>query len=73
VPEQNVRALGAAIRKARMEAGYTQEAFAAEIDLDRSYYGSIERGERNIGLEALATIATGLGTTAWQLLRKAGI
>ncbi|HTZ88144.1 MAG TPA: helix-turn-helix transcriptional regulator [Solirubrobacteraceae bacterium] len=73
MPEQNVRALATAIRKARVEAGYTQEAFAARIDLDRSYYGSIERGERNIGVEALATIATGLGTTAWQLLRKAGI
>jgi transcriptional regulator with XRE-family HTH domain len=39
-------ALGNAIRAARRERGYTQESFAAHADIDRSYYGAIERGGR---------------------------
>jgi len=33
-------ALGDAIRAARVERGYTQEAFAAGAGIDRAYYGA---------------------------------
>ena len=65
------RALGDAIRATRIEKGFTQEAFAAHVELDRSYYGAVERGEHNVTVETLAVIAAGLGMPAWKLLRRA--
>ena len=47
--KQNVlKELGARIRNERKAQGFSQEGFAHVANLDRSYYGSIERGERNI-------------------------
>jgi transcriptional regulator with XRE-family HTH domain len=68
-----VRALGVAIRSARRERGYAQEAFAARVGLDRSYFGAVERGEFNITMDTLTTIADGLGIRASTLLRRAGL
>ena len=65
------QALGEAIRKAREQAGYTQEAFASRADLDRSYYGAIERGEFNLTVDTIAKIAKGLGMTASELFKRA--
>lgn len=45
------------LRKAR---GFSQEAFADHADLDRSYYGAVERGERNIAALNLLKIAYAL-------------
>ncbi len=68
-----VQALGEAIRAARAERGYAQEAFAARVGLDRSYFGAVERGEFNITMDTLTTIAHGLAIRASTLLRKAGL
>lgn len=42
------------LRKAK---GYSQEDFAYEVGLDRTYMGSVERGERNIAAINLIRIA----------------
>jgi len=68
-----VQALGIAIRSARTERGYAQEAFAARVGLDRSYFGAVERGEFNITMDTLTTITAGLGIRASTLLRRAGL
>ena len=47
--------------------GWSQEAFAQSIGLDRSYMGGVERGERNISLENIDLIARGLGVTLSEL------
>lgn len=73
MPSDTTDAVADAIRESRTKAGYTQEGFASEVGIDRSYYGAIERGEHNITVETLATIAAGLGTSAWKLLRRAGV
>jgi transcriptional regulator with XRE-family HTH domain len=65
------QALGEAIRAARTDAGYSQEAFATRADLDRSYYGAIERGEFNLTVDTIAKIAAGLGLSASELFRRA--
>jgi transcriptional regulator with XRE-family HTH domain len=65
------RALGKAIRAARRERGYAQEAFAARVGLDRSYFGAVEPGEFNVTLDTLLKIAGGLGIHASSLLRRA--
>ena len=43
-------AFGDAIRAIRKEQGISQEAFALKCELDRSYFGAVERGERNVSL-----------------------
>lgn len=61
---RNVQRLGATIRIVRAEHGYSQEGFAAQSGIDRSYFGAIERGEFNVSFDTLVRIAHGLGTTA---------
>lgn len=49
--------LGSKIRELRKARGFSQEDFAAEVGLDRTYMGSVERGERNIAALNLIRIA----------------
>ena len=64
-------ALGQQIRKARQEKGFSQEDFAATAELDRSYYGGVERGERNIAALNLMRIAATLKVEVGDLFPKA--
>jgi len=54
-------AFGAAVRQYRKDKGFSQEAFADECGIDRSYMGGVERGERNIALVNVGKIITTLG------------
>jgi transcriptional regulator with XRE-family HTH domain len=67
------RALGEAIRAIRGEQGLTQEAFAIRAGIDRSYYGALERGEFNMTVDTLVTVAKGLDVPAWEIWRRAGL
>ena len=67
------QALGKAIRAIRKQQGYTQESFALKAEVDRSYYGAIERGEFNITVDTIMTVATGLSVSAAQLFERAGL
>ena len=60
---------GRRVRQLRKAKGVSQEAFAHEIKIDRSYFGSIERGERNVSLANICLIAEGLGVAPAELLR----
>jgi transcriptional regulator with XRE-family HTH domain len=64
-------ALGRAMRQLRRERGYNQESFARRAGVDRSYYGAIERGEFNVGIDMIVKIATGLGVKPSKLLQAA--
>jgi transcriptional regulator with XRE-family HTH domain len=66
-------ALGAAMRSARGRLGSTQESFAVQIELDRSYYGAIERGEFNVTVDTVFKVAAGLGLSASELFKQAGL
>ncbi len=59
---------GRRVRQLRMATGVSQEAFAHMIKIDRSYFGSIERGERNVSLENIFLIANGLGVHIAELM-----
>lgn len=59
--------LGAHIRKLREERGYSQEEFAAEAGFDRTYYGGIERGERNLSAINLIKLAQTMKTEVGDL------
>jgi transcriptional regulator with XRE-family HTH domain len=64
-------ALGQAVRRLRSEAGYSQERFAAEVGVHRTYMTSVERGRRNVSLSIIERIATALDLDAGQLLAEA--
>lgn len=59
---------GQRVRDLRKEQGYSQEGFAAACELDRTYIGGIERGERNVALRNIETIAQTLGITLSELM-----
>lgn len=63
-----LRAFGSHVRRLRKEAGFSQEDFALEIGLDRTYMGGVERGERNLALLNIRKIAKGLRISVAQLL-----
>lgn len=64
-----LKAFGARVRALRKQAGFSQEDFALEIGLDRTYMGGVERGERNLALLNLRKIAKGLHLTVSDLFK----
>ena len=60
-------AVGRQIRDQRKARGFAQEAFAAHAEIDRSYYGAIERGERNLSTLNLIRIALALNVEVGEL------
>lgn len=60
---------GERVRKLRKSKGYSQESFAAECGLDRTYLGGIERGERNVALRNIQVIAEALGVSVSELTK----
>ena len=59
--DQLLGTVGQRIRELRRAKGFSQEGFAAAAGLDRSYYGGIERGERNFSVRHVVRIAAKLG------------
>lgn len=64
-------AFGQRVREMRAGKGLSQEALALACDLDRTYIGGIERGERNVSLVNIQIIATALGVPVRELFSDA--
>ena len=54
------KSLGMRVQKLRRETGLSQEKFALQINMDRTYLASVEAGKRNISIQNLKKIADGL-------------
>ena len=65
-----LKRFGARVRELRLEKGLSQEKFAAKCDLDRTYLGSVERGERNIALRNIEKIAKAFGKSITELMER---
>jgi len=63
--------LGRAVRALRLQAGFSQEGFAAAARVHRTFASALERGQANPSLETLERIACSLGIPVWKLLRMA--
>ena len=61
--EEVQKQFGARMRALRNQRGLSQEELAFFCNLDRTYIGSVERGERNISLVNIHTIAAALGVS----------
>ena len=59
--------LGERIQTFRKKIGYSQEKFALHINMDRTYFASVEAGKRNISIQNLKKIADGLDVSLSEL------
>ena len=64
--------LGEKIKELRKETGLSQEKFALKIDIDRTYFATVESGKRNISLQNIEKIAKGLNITISELFEGIG-
>ncbi len=60
---------GKKVQELRKQSGLSQEKFALLIDMDRTYFASVESGKRNISIENILKIAQGLNITLEELFR----
>lgn len=60
---------GKRVRHFRQARGMSQEELAIRCELDRSYIGGVERGERNISLVNIQRISVALGIKTAELFR----
>ncbi len=64
------RVVGENLRAYRQARGFSQEAFADELGVHRTYLGGLERGERNLTLQSLERLAEQLEIGPLELLRR---
>lgn len=63
---------GQRIKFLRNERGISQEKFALSIDMDRTYYASVESGKRNISINNIEKIAKGFNVSLEELFKDLG-
>lgn len=61
--------LGERIQELRRETGLSQEKFALHINMDRTYFASVEAGKRNIAIQNIQKISEGLGVSLSELFK----
>jgi len=64
--------LGTRVRELRKRKGWSQEELADVSGLHYTYIGSVERGERNLTLRSIQTIASSLRITISELFDGIG-
>lgn len=64
-------AFGARVRELRLARGLSQERLAELAGLHRTYVSSLERGQRNVGLDNILDLATALDVPAANLFQDA--
>jgi transcriptional regulator with XRE-family HTH domain len=60
---------GKRVREKRNALGLSQEAFADNCNLYRTYISGIERGKRNVSLRNIEVIAKTLGVSIAELMQ----
>ena len=60
---------GQRVRELRNQLGISQEKFALKIDMNRTYFASVESGKRNISIENIYKISNGLEVSLEELFK----
>lgn len=60
---------GQHIKLLRTKKKLSQEKFALSINMDRTYYASVESGKRNISLKNIEKIAKGFNISLEELFK----
>jgi transcriptional regulator with XRE-family HTH domain len=68
--QSSARIVAENLRRLRLEWKWSQEVCAEKCGLHRTYIGAVERGERNITLATLDSIAQALKVSPVELLTK---
>lgn len=68
--DEGRRAFGRQVRDLRRARGYSQEDLAERSGLHRTYISSLERGQRNVGLDNVHALAAALDVTPAQLFKE---
>ncbi len=68
LPTGSLRKIGARIRQARKEKGYSQERLAELCGISDTYLGRLERGEKQPSLDTLVRLTECLGVSLTDLL-----
>ena len=55
--------VGLRIKELRSQLGMSQETFAYSIEMSRTYFAEVETDKRNVSIENIARIATGLNVS----------
>jgi len=61
--------VGQNVKACRLAAGLSQEELAHRAGLTPSYVGQVERGARNVGIEALGAMADALSVPLTRLVQ----
>ena len=69
----SAKAVAANLRRLRLERNWSQEDCAERCGLHRTYIGAVERGERNITLATLDSIAAAWSTSLAAQAQTSGI
>ena len=56
-------------KQLREKMNISQEKFALLIEMDRTYYSSVENGKRNISIKNIEKIANGFGISIEELIK----
>ena len=63
------KTFGERIKNLRKERNISQEKFALQINMDRTYYASVENGKRNVSIENIERIAKGFDVSLEELFK----
>lgn len=64
-----LKQFGRNVKAERIRRGYTQEAFAEKMDVNREYISKIERGLENMSLKKIVNLANFLEADLKDILR----
>jgi len=63
------KTFGERIKTLRRDRNLSQEKFALQINMDRTYYASVENGKRNVSIENIERIAKGFDISLEELFK----
>ena len=64
------KAFGETLKQCRSNREISQEKYALQIGMDRTYYASVEAGKRNISIQNIQKIADGFGISLSELFSQ---